>query len=318
MAPAQNQYAIECTGLTRKFGTFTAVNGLSLKIKRGELFGFLGPNGAGKTTTINMLTTLLAPTSGTAKVAGFDLKDEAALVRARIGVVPQKFALFEELSPMQNLWYIGELYGMRKDEVIKRSEELLRIVMLHDKRDIPSGTFSGGMKQRLSVAAGLIHSPDILFMDEPTTGLDPQSRIALRELTQSLNKSGITIIYTTHDMDEADKICQRIAIVDHGKLVELGTPKELKETQEYGCTIRLDLGRHDERLLGELKDLTGATAMTASGKSVELKIRKMKPGLVHAISAHLSKRGVSLDDLSVSQPTLEDVFVNLTKKELRD
>ncbi len=318
MAATQSPYAIECVGLTMKFGSFTAVDKLSLKVKRGELFGFLGPNGAGKTTTINMLTTLLIPSGGTAKVAGFDLKGEAALVRAKIGVVPQKFALFEELTPMQNLWYIGELYGMRKDEVIKRSEELLKIVTLYDKRDIPSGTFSGGMKQRLSVAAGLIHSPEILFMDEPTTGLDPQSRIALRELTQSLNKSGITVIYTTHDMDEADKICQRIAIMDHGNLRALGTGKELKETQEYGCIIRMELGRHDAGLLDELRKLTGASGMHESGKTIELRLRKMKPGVVHTLSDFLSRRHVDLDGLQIAEPTLEDVFINITRKELRD
>ncbi len=305
-------------GLTRKFGTFTAVDKLSLKVKKGELFGFLGPNGAGKTTTMNMLTTLLSPTSGTARVAGFDLAEQAALVRAKIGVVPQKFALFEELTPMENLWYIGELYGMRKEEVHKRSEEILKIVALHDKRDIPSGTFSGGMKQRLSVAAGLIHSPEILFMDEPTTGLDPQSRIALRELTQNLNKTGITVIYTTHDMDEADKICQRIAIMDHGNLKALGTSKELKETQEYGCIIKMELGRHDAHLLGELKDLTGATSMSENGKAIELRLKRMKPGIVHTLSDFLSRRHIDLDGLQIVEPTLEDVFINITKKDLRD
>jgi ABC-2 type transport system ATP-binding protein len=190
--------------------------------------------------------------------------------------------------------------------------------MLYDKRNVQSGTFSGGMKQRLSVAAGLVHSPSILFMDEPTTGLDPQSRIALRELTQSLNKSGITIIYTTHDMEEADKICQRIAIMDYGKLIALGTSDELKETQEYGCIIKLEVGRHSPSLLDELKSITGASSIAKNGNRIELKIRKMKPWLVHRITEHLSAKGVSLEDLSISQPTLEDVFISLTKKELRD
>jgi len=229
----EQEYAIECNNLTRKFGTFTAVNNLSLKVKKGELFGFLGPNGAGKTTTINILTTLLSPSAGSARVASFDLVEQASLVRARIGVVPQQFALFEELTPVENLWYIGELYGMRDSDVKKRTEELLKIVTLYDKKDIQAGTFSGGMKQRLSVAASLVHSPQILFMDEPTTGLDPQSRIALRELTSVMNKTGMTVIYTTHDMDEADKLCQRIAIMDHGKLIALGTPKELKSANGH-------------------------------------------------------------------------------------
>jgi ABC-2 type transport system ATP-binding protein len=316
-APAL-QYAIECRGLTKKFETVTAVNGLSLQVKKGELFGFLGPNGAGKTTTINMLTTLLSATSGTAKVAGFDLISQAAFVRSKIGVVPQSFSLFEELTPMENLWYIGELYEMDKEVLQKRSEEILKIVTLYDKKDIRSGTFSGGMKQRLSVAAGLVHSPQILFMDEPTTGLDPQSRIALRELTQRLNASGITVIYTTHDMEEADKICQRIAIMDHGKLIALGTPKELKELQGHSHEIRLELDRHTPQMLDELKKMVGAISVTVNGNVIELRVKKLKHNMVHMLSEFVDKRNVEMKDLQINEPTLEEVFISLTKKELRD
>ena len=318
MADQTSQYAIECMGLTRKFGSFTAVDRLSLKVKKGELFGFLGPNGAGKTTTINMLTTLIRPTEGNARVAGFDLKDEAALVRAKIGVVPQSFSLFEELTPIENLWYLGELYDMDRQTVAKRTEELLKIVTLHDKKDIPSGTFSGGMKQRLSVAAGLLHSPQILFMDEPTTGLDPQSRIALRELTQTLNQTGITVIYTTHDMEEADKICQRIAIMDHGKLKALGTSKELKMHAGHSHKIILELDHHDEKLLEELKRLTGAISVTSEGNVVELRVKKLGHDVVHRLTDYLHHHDVEVGDFNISEPTLEEVFITLTKKELRD
>ena len=318
MAAAQMPYAIECMELTRRFGSFTAVDRLSLKVRKGELFGFLGPNGAGKTTTINMLTTLLSPSAGSARVAGFDLKGQAALVRSRIGVVPQQFSLFEELTPLENLWYIGELYEMKKDVLAKRSEELLKIALLYDKKDIPSGTFSGGMKQRLSVAAGLVHSPQILFMDEPTTGLDPQSRIALRELTQELNRSGITVIYTTHDMEEADKICQRIAIMDRGKLKALGTSRELKELQGHSHKIRLELGRCDQKLLDELQQIAGAVSVTVSGNTVELRVKKLRHDMVHQLSDFLHRRRVEVGDFNISEPTLEEVFIGLTKKELRD
>ncbi len=310
--------AIECRALTRRFGSFTAVNSLSLKVRRGELFGFLGPNGAGKTTTINMLTTLLSPSGGSAKVAGFDLKGQAAQVRSKIGVVPQSFSLFEELTPMENLWYIGELYEMDREILAKRSEELLKIVTLYDKKDIQAGTFSGGMKQRLSVAAGLVHSPQILFMDEPTTGLDPQSRIALRELTQKLNQTGITVIYTTHDMEEADKLCQRIGIMDHGKLVAVGTPQELKATQGHSHVIQLQLDRHDQQLLYDLKRLTGAASVSANGDRVELRIKKLRHGMVHQLSDFLVRRHVEVGDFKIGEPTLEEVFIGLTKKELRE
>lgn len=311
-------YAIECNNLTRRFGDFTAVNGLSLKVKKGELFGFLGPNGAGKTTTINMLTTLLSPSAGSAKVASFDLVEQAALVRARIGVVPQQFALFEELTPLENLWYIGELYGMRPLDVTARSEELLKIVSLYDKKDIKAGTFSGGMKQRLSVAASLVHSPQILFMDEPTTGLDPQSRIALRELTRSLNNTGITVIYTTHDMDEADKLCQRIAIMDHGKLIALGTPEELKSQEPHPVRVELQLERADESIMRDLKKLTGAQSATLSGNEILMVVKKPRHNMVQSISSYLTKRRIELLHFFSSEPTLEEVFISLTKKDLRD
>ncbi len=314
-----NGYAIELKGLTRRFGSFTAVNTLSLQVKKGELFGFLGPNGAGKTTTINMLTTLLKPTDGNAIVAGYDLVNEDSLVRSRIGVVPQSFSLFEELTPLENLWYIGELYSMDNSTVRKRSEELLKIVTLYDKRNVPTGTFSGGMKQRMSVAAGLLHSPQILFMDEPTTGLDPQSRIALRELTEELHHSGMTIIYTTHDMEEADKLCERIAIMDHGKLIALGTSEELKSLQGARHTIRLELDRHaSATLVSKLKALSGATSMRNDGPIVELSVPSLRSGLVHKISDLLTREGVDLKEIKFQEPTLEDVFIDLTKKELRD
>ncbi len=315
-APA---YAIECKGLTRKFGDFTAVDNLSLQIKSGELFGFLGPNGAGKTTTINILTTLLPLSAGTASVAGFDVRAQGAQVRSRIGVVPQQFALFEELTPLENLWYIGELFDMDRTLIRTRSEELLKIAALHDKRDVICGGFSGGMKQRLSVAASLLHTPQILFMDEPTTGLDPQSRIALRELTKKLNEMGITIIYTTHDMDEADKLCDRIAIMDHGKLIALGTPEELKGLHGARHTIRLELEKPaPASVVSRLSRLSGATSARSQGDIVTLKVPSIRSHLVRHIVALLGEEGIEMREIKFQEPTLEDIFIALTKKELRD
>lgn len=316
---ASSSYAIEFKGLTRKFGSFTAVDKLSLQVKKGELFGFLGPNGAGKTTTINMLTTLLKPTMGNAMVAGHDLLSDDALVRTCIGVVPQSFSLFEELTPIENLWYIGELYSMDRALVRRRTEELLKIVSLYDKRDVQTGTFSGGMKQRMSVAAGLLHSPQILFMDEPTTGLDPQSRIALRELTRELHHSGMTIIYTTHDMEEADKLCERIAIMDRGKLIALGTSEELKGLQGARHTVRLELARRaPATLVSKLKALSGATSVRSEETVVELSVPLLRDGLVHKISSLLVHEGADLKEIKFIEPTLEDVFISLTRKEVRD
>jgi ABC-2 type transport system ATP-binding protein len=312
------EYAVDCTGLTRKFGDFTAVNDSNLKIRKGELFGFLGPNGAGKTTTIKMLTTLLVPTSGEARVASYDVRTQAALVRSRIGVVPQEFALFDELTAMENLWYIGELFGMGREELRQRSTELLRTVNLLDKKDVRSGGFSGGMKQRLSVAAGLLHRPEILFMDEPTTGLDPQSRIAIRDLTRNLNQGGVTIVYTTHDMEEADKLCQRIAIMDHGRIIAEGTPTELKDRYGGGHLIELGLGKYDERLVEEVRELVNASSVRIHNHAIEMVVASVEGGVLHKLSNFLEKRKVEVKELKSTEPSLEDVFLNLTSKELRD
>ena len=225
---------IETKNLTKKFGTLTAVNGINLQVKQGEIFGFLGPNGAGKTTTISILTTLVKPTSGTALVAGYDIIKDDSHVRSVIGVVPQSFSLFPELTAEENLAYIGKLYGMKNSVIKERMNYLLKTVALYEHRNRISGAFSGGMKQRLSVAAGIMSNPKVLFMDEPTTGLDPQSRISIRELTRTLNKSGITILYTTHDMEEADKLCNRIAIMDKGNIIALGTSREIKHNLKDG------------------------------------------------------------------------------------
>lgn len=307
------EYAIECRNLTRKFGSLVAVNSINLKVRKGELFGFLGPNGAGKTTTMKVLTTLLSPTEGEASVAGFDVKKESASVRSRIGVVPQEFALFDELTAMENLWYIGALFGMGKADISKRSEELLKIVGLYDKKDVPAGGYSGGMKQRLSVAAGLLHTPEILFMDEPTTGLDPQSRIALRELTKKLNDSGITIIYTTHDMEEADKLCPRIAIMDKGRVKADGTPAELKDRYGGGQRIEIEMESHNDRLLEELKRISGAKSVKKRDGFVELQMGAVSKGAVHRISRFLEGKRVNVLEIRTIHPSLEEVFINLTE-----
>jgi len=312
-----NDYVIESHGLTRKFGDFTAVDSIDLKVRAGEIFGFLGPNGAGKTTTIKMLTTLLTPTKGEAKVASYNLRTQAPLIRSSIGIVPQEFSLFGELTPLENLWYIGELYGMKNELVRKRSEELLRTVQLYDKKDVPCEGFSGGMKQRLSVAAGLLHMPHILFMDEPTTGLDPQSRIALRELTKKLNEGGITIVYTTHDMEEADKLCDRIAIMNLGRIIALGTSAELKEEYGGGHFIEIIVDRYDQALLSELKRMVDADSVEVHNGTIMLSVRNSAGRLIPSVSRFLEKKGVTVKDLRIAEPSLEAVFINSTKKDRR-
>jgi ABC-2 type transport system ATP-binding protein len=308
---------IETKGLTKKFGNFVAVDNVDLEVREGEIYGFLGPNGAGKTTTINMLTTLIRPTSGTAKVGGYDLQKEGSKIRNIIAVVPQTFSLFPELTPEENLWYIGKLYGI-KDSVIKeKTAELLKIVLLYEFRDTISGGFSGGMKQRLSIAASLMSGPTILFMDEPTTGLDPQSRIALRELTESLNKSGITIIYTTHDMEEAEKLCDRIAIMDKGKIIALGTSDDIKHKVKEGHTIEIELETVSKEILAEMKKLPYVTSLSTEGRHIYVNV-KSKEGIVFKLSHFFLERRQRVNEIRVKEHTLEDVFIHLTKKDLRD
>ncbi|MBW2964893.1 ABC transporter ATP-binding protein [Candidatus Woesearchaeota archaeon] len=308
---------IEIKALTKRFGNFTAVDRINLSVREGEIFGFLGPNGAGKTTTISMLTTLIAPTTGTALVDGHDIHEHGFKVRAIIGVVPQTFSLFPELTAKENLEYIGKLYGLSDEEIEERSEELLKTVTLHEHSDRIAGVFSGGMKQRLSLAASLMSNPKILFMDEPTTGLDPQSRIAMRELTKKLNKSGMTVVYTTHDMDEAEKICDRITIMDKGRIIADGTSEELKHKIAAYHTVEVELETPSKTIIPELKKLSFVKSVSTAGELIIIDV-KHKKGIFYKLSDFFHSRNQRVIELRFKEPTLEDVFIELTKKDLRD
>jgi ABC-2 type transport system ATP-binding protein len=312
---------IEIKNMTKKFGTFTAVDTMNLSISEGEIFGFLGPNGAGKTTTISMLTTLIKLSAGSVTIAGYDLITDGVNIRSIIGVVPQSFSLFSELTASENLSYIGKLYGLSNDEIKSRSEALLKQVSLYEHKDRIAGVFSGGMKQRLSIAASIISRPKILFMDEPTTGLDPQSRIAIRELTQQLNKQGMTIIYTTHDMEEADKICDRIVIMDKGKIIADGTSEQLKHMIMSGhvMEIRLDPNQKIDLndVVSQLAKLPFITSAKCSKEIISITVAK-KDGAFYKVSDFFHKKGIAMEEIEYLEPTLEDVFIHLTKKDLRD
>jgi len=310
-------YIIEVEGLTKKFKDFTAVNSINLKIKEGEIFGFLGPNGAGKTTTISMLTTLLTPTSGKARIGGYDLHTDGVMIRNIIGVVPQNFALFPELTASENLAYIGKLYGLTDKEIRERSERLLKTVDLYDAKDRIAGIFSGGMKQRLSLAASIISHPQILFMDEPTTGLDPQSRIAMRELTRQLNKEGMTIIYTTHDMDEADKICDRISIMDKGRIIAEGTSAHLKEMISTSHVVEVEIEQCPPGLAQELKKLPFIRSVDCEAGLININVDR-KAGVFYHLSDFFHRRNLKVEEIRFKEHTLEDVFIQLTNSNLRD
>ena len=220
--------AVQADELTKKFGDFTAVDHVSFSVKEGEVFGFLGPNGAGKTTTINMLCTLMQPTEGKANVGGFDVVREADEVRQRIGVVTEKLIMYDLLTPIENLKIFGKLYDVPSQELNQRAEELVKLIDLWDWRNSKVGNFSSGMRQRLNFARALIHNPKILFLDEPTIGLDPATARNVKEMIAKLNRDGCTIILTTHQMEVADQLSHRISIIDQGKIIALDTAENLK------------------------------------------------------------------------------------------
>lgn len=301
---------IEAEELTKRFGNFTAVDSVSFAVDRGEVFGFLGPNGAGKTTTINMLTTLLTPTSGTARVAGFDVVKERQNVRKSIGLVFQEATLDEVLTAWENLEFHGILYGMDRKTRRARIDEFLQMVGLTPDRNRQIKTFSGGMKRRLEIARALLHSPQVLFLDEPTIGLDVQTRIHLwgylRELRQ---RERITIFLTTHNMDEAE-YADRIAIIDHGQIIALDTPVRLK-AMLGGDIVRLST-EDDGRAAEILKIQYGVEVRTEEGELL------FEIGNASEFLPRLLKDfPISVRKVSLASPTLEDVFVHLTGRAIR-
>jgi ABC-2 type transport system ATP-binding protein len=313
--------AIVVENLTKRFGDFTADDSLSFTVARDEIFGILGPNGAGKSTLIRMLTTLLKPTSGRALVMGHDVVHRTARVRHEIGVIPQANTVDSDLTAIESLEIYAKFYGMGRKERHARTEELLKAVGLWDWRDKPAGTYSGGMRRRLEIARGLIHRPHVFFLDEPTTGLDPQSRRVIWELLETLRaQSNLTILICTHYMDEADRLCDRLAIVDHGKIVALGTPRELKASIPGGKEVLTaqfvqevtDGLLASLKALPEVREAAREEAHTArlilNGDSVPF------DGMLEVSKA----QGNKLKSMSLLEPTLEDVFIHYTGRGLRD
>lgn len=251
--------AIETHGLTKRFNNFTAVDGVDLSVKRGEIYGFLGPNGAGKTTAIRMLCTLLLPTSGSANVDGFDVVQQANEVRKRIGLVSEKLIMYPRLTALENLMFFGRLYGIERNTLRKKSEELLEMVKLTPFKDKLVGGFSSGMRQRVNVIRAILHDPDILFLDEPTTALDPQSTRFVRDLVKDLRQGGHTIVLTTHIMEEADELSDRVCIIDHGRIMAVDTPQAFKD--KYNT----------ESLLEVFLELTGRELRDSANERISMR-----------------------------------------------
>jgi ABC-2 type transport system ATP-binding protein len=310
--------AIEVQELTKRFGDFTAVDAITFDVRAGEIFGLLGPNGAGKSTLIRMLTTLLKPTSGSAVVGGFDVVERADDVRRAIGVIPQAMTTDLELSATENLLIFTKLYGVPRHRRRPLIAELLDAVELSKWADAPVKNLSGGMRRRVEIARGLVHEPRILFLDEPTTGLDPVSRTAVWEMLKRLKEGrDLTVLLTTHYMDEADKLCERVAIVDHGKLMALDSPLRLKAAIPGENTLEVSFGDAPEDWQGQLEALPGVDAVTGE-RGVYRITSESGPTTTTALMAAATAQGVSVASLSVQSTTLDDVFVHYTGHELRD
>jgi ABC-2 type transport system ATP-binding protein len=306
---------LQARSLTKCYGALIAVNDLSLEVYEGEVFGLLGPNGAGKTTSINMICGLLKPDSGQVTIRGRIITDGDASVRTRVGVCPQNIVLWGQLTCLEQMQFIGEMYGMRGRTARARGERLLKDLDLSEKRDKLARTLSGGMQRRLNLAMALVHDPEILVLDEPEAGLDPQSRVLVREYIKSLARQK-TIILTTHNMDEADRMADRLAIIDHGKLLIVDTPEALKRTVGEGDVLEIDFdGDTMQSALGALDSL--ALQVSTTNHTLVIRARGVVEHLpvileaLHGVNAHPA-------EVRLRANTLEDVFISLTGRRLRE
>jgi ABC-2 type transport system ATP-binding protein len=310
---------LEVKNLVKKYGNFTAVNGISFNIEEGEIFSLLGPNGAGKTTTISCLSTLYSPTSGDASICGHSVTRDPMAVRNVIGVVPQDLALYEDLTARENLTFWGQMYGLSGKELNSRIEEVLEQIGLADKAKSRIKTFSGGMKRRVNIGVGLLHKPRLLFMDEPTVGIDPQSRRAILDSVKALNKAGMTVLYTTHYMEEAQELSDRVGIIDHGELIALGTQAELTKQVGETDTLVLHVGETEDPqpLADTLKNLAGVTRADVTDHEVTIITPSAEELLAPAVT-RANEMGIKIHSIDIREPNLEAVFLHLTGRALRD
>ena len=308
---------IEINGLVKKYGERVAVQGVSFSIEEGEIFGLLGPNGAGKTTTLSILSTLFPPDEGEVIVIGHDIVREAQQVKRLIGSVPQELALYPTLSAWDNLAFFGRIYGLQGANLKERITAVLALVGLTDRATEAVQTFSGGMKRRLNIAAGLIHRPRILFLDEPTVGVDPQSRNFIFEHVERLRAEGMTIVYTTHYMEEAERLCDRVAVMDEGRILALGTTKGLTDMLGGGI-IYVGLPQESlESLVPAVRGLTQVRMVTREENRLKIETSNARLALLELIEL-CNARNFSILSLEMLEPNLEGVFLHLTGKKLRD
>ncbi|MFP4364754.1 MAG: ABC transporter ATP-binding protein [Spirochaetia bacterium] len=308
---------VKLSDIVKRFGENTAVNNVSLHVAPGEIFGILGPNGAGKTTLIRILIGLLAPNSGKAEIVGHDITKELLSIKKQIGVVPQELAIYNDLSAQDNIRFFASLYGLTGKDLKMHVEEALAFTGLSEHAQKLPKTFSGGMKRRLNIACGIAHKPKLIFMDEPTVGIDPQSRNHILESVKKLNKSGCTIIYTTHYMEEADELCSRLAILDHGKVIADGTTEELKELVSNAVRTVITLKKPADTDLSKIGNIQGVQKVEQNENTISVTSDKGVNNIAQ-IAAWFSEKGLTIINLDMEAPNLEMVFLALTGRKLRD
>ena len=308
---------IEVSNLVKKFKDIAVVDGVDLNIEDGEIFGLLGPNGAGKSTTLNALLGLLKISSGTVKICGKDFSKNTREVKSMIGYVPQDLAFFEQLSAIDNVTYWGKLYGLRGNDLRKATEEALELTGLVDRKKGKASTFSGGMKRRLNIACAIVHKPRILILDEPTVGVDPQSRNNILESIKTLNKNGTTVIYTSHYMEEIEAICDRVAIMDFGKVIALGTIEELIDSISKTNKVSIEFSELPDDVIKVIENTQGVIKSEKEGNMLYIKMQKDEQYRLELLE-NLVKNHIKIKSFTLEKPTLETVFLQLTGKKLRD
>jgi len=308
---------LKVENLYKNYGNIRAVDGISFEVKRGEVFGLLGPNGAGKSTTISIISTLIPPTRGEIIFEGESILKNPKNIRQKLGVVPQDIALYPTLSGYENLRFWGNLYGLKGQELKQRINETANIIGLHERLKDKVEKYSGGMKRRLNIGAALLHMPDLLIMDEPTVGIDPQSRSHILDTVLKLNDRGITIIYTTHYMEEAENLCSRICIMDEGKIIASGTQQELVELVKEKTQINIKLDSINESIIDGLKNIPGIIDAKID-EDIIILYGENGDILLAQIIAKVSEHKNRIQSIDVKKPNLEAVFLHLTGKALRD
>ncbi len=307
--------AIEAHQLTKHYDKLVAVDSIDFDIRNGEIFGFLGPNGAGKTTTVMMLTTFLEPTAGTIRIHGYDLSTDSLSARALMGIVPEESNIYTELTAEANLLFAGKIYRMPRKERERRAQELLEIFGLADKARVKLQEFSRGMRRRLTVAMALMHNPKLLFLDEPIAGLDVQSARYIKTLVRDLNESGVTIFLTTHQIEVANELCHRVAIIDHGRIATIGTPDELKASIESVQTVAVTFDAAEDDKIPSLAGLPGVNHEVGSGDRRQL-YTDSPADVIPAVVNFSREHGLRLISLNTLGPSLEDVFLKITGQEV--